>query len=174
MERDGLVWKTSPGAWEVEPPGVASGPCSTTVMSVQPRSTSSSARLAPTMPAPMISTRGLLMIGYSCCWSRDARTSAEDDGAGPVAEHPSLTVPAHGAGQRQRLGVATHGGQRVGVEGVVHPDDLLLDDRPLVELRGDVVGSGPDHLDPARVRLVVGPGPLESGQERVVDVDGPA
>src|SRR6478735_10787502 len=122
MERDGLVWKTSPGAWEVEPPGVASGPCSTTVMSVQPRLTSSSARLAPTMPAPMITTRGLLMIDYSSCWSRVLRGSAEDHGAGAVAQHPALAVPAHRSRQRQRLGVAADGGQRVRVEGVVDPD----------------------------------------------------
>ena len=58
IDFDGLVWKTSPGAWDVEPPGRSSGPCSTTVISVQPSETSSSARLVPTMPAPMMTTRG--------------------------------------------------------------------------------------------------------------------
>ena len=60
------------------------------------------------------------------------------------------------------------------VEGVVDPDDLLLDDRTLVELGRHVVGGGADQLHPARVRLVVGLGALEAGQERVVDVDRPA
>lgn len=52
-----FVWNTRPGACDVDPPGKAIGPCSTTVMFFQPRETSSSATLAPTMPAPMITTR---------------------------------------------------------------------------------------------------------------------
>ena len=49
--------------------------------------------------------------------------------------------------------------------------DVLGDDRPLVELRRDVVGGGTDHFDAALVGLVVGPRAGEGGQERVVDVD---
>ena len=56
--RLGLAWNTSPGACEVEPPAAGRRPWSTTVMSVQPRSVSSSARPTPTMPAPMMTTRG--------------------------------------------------------------------------------------------------------------------
>ena len=56
---DAFVWKMIPGAWLVEPPVLNSPPCSTTVTSVQPRRTSSSAREQPTMPAPMITTRGV-------------------------------------------------------------------------------------------------------------------
>ena len=59
-------------------------------------------------------------------------------------------------------------------EGVVHLHDLLGDDRALVELRVDVVGGGADGLHAAGVRLVVGLGALEAGQEGVVDVDGAA
>ena len=55
---EGLIWKTRPGACEVEPPGRLSGPCSMTVMSDHPRDTSSSARFVPTMPAPMMTVRG--------------------------------------------------------------------------------------------------------------------
>ena len=57
---DGLTWNTSPGAWEVEPPVSGSGPWSTTVTRSMPRSVSSSARLVPTTPAPMITTRGVV------------------------------------------------------------------------------------------------------------------
>ena len=67
IDFDGLVWKTNPGAWDVEPPGRSSGPCSTTVISVQPRETSSSARLVPTMPAPMMTTRGADSM-VNPCW----------------------------------------------------------------------------------------------------------
>src|SRR5436190_2038717 len=58
MVLDGLAWNTSPGACEEDPPAAGSDPWSTTVTSVHPRSDSSSARAAPTTPAPMITTRG--------------------------------------------------------------------------------------------------------------------
>ncbi len=58
MVFDGLHWNTRPGAWELEPPVAYSGPWSSTVMSVQPRTDSSSASAAPTTPAPMMTTRG--------------------------------------------------------------------------------------------------------------------
>src|SRR5918997_1061727 len=60
MVFDGLTWNTSPGAWEVEPPVSGSGPWSTTVTRSTPRAVSSSARLVPTTPAPMITTRGVV------------------------------------------------------------------------------------------------------------------
>src|SRR5688572_29964731 len=59
MVLEPLVWNTRPGAWEVEPPAANNGPCSMTTTSDQPRRTSSSASEQPTMPAPMIATRGL-------------------------------------------------------------------------------------------------------------------
>ena len=57
------------------------------------------------------------------------------------------------------------------VVGVVDPDHLLLDDRALVEVGGDVVRRRADQLHAAVVRLVVRLRALEAGQERVVDVD---
>ncbi len=57
---------------------------------------------------------------------------------------------------------------------MVHPDDVLVDDRPGVEFGADVVAGGADHLDPADIGLVVGPGTAEGRQEAVVDVDQPA
>src|SRR6266542_3008120 len=62
MVFEGLVWNTSPGACEVEPPVAGSGPWSTTVMSSQPRADSSSASAAPTTPAPMTTTRGPTIV----------------------------------------------------------------------------------------------------------------
>src|SRR6478735_7625069 len=59
MDLDGLVWKTRPGACDVEPPGMFNGPWSRTVMLFHPRATSSSARLVPTIPAPMMTVRGV-------------------------------------------------------------------------------------------------------------------
>jgi hypothetical protein len=56
MVRLGFVWKTRPGACELDPPVTKSGPCSSTVTSVQPRAVSSSARAHPTTPAPTMTT----------------------------------------------------------------------------------------------------------------------
>src|SRR3954463_9944885 len=58
MVLEELAWKTRPGACEDDPPVAGSGPWSTTVTSVQPRAEISSARAAPTTPAPMMTTRG--------------------------------------------------------------------------------------------------------------------
>ena len=89
----------------------------------------------------------------------------EDAGLGVVADRarqdPSLDVAADGDEPLRRLGVGD-------------ADDVLLDDRALVEVGRHVVRRGPDELDTAVVRLVVGLGALEARQERVVDVDGPA
>src|SRR5919198_208550 len=58
MVFEAWFWKTIPGACDEEPPGIGSNPWSTTVISLQPRSDSSSAREAPTTPAPMMTTLG--------------------------------------------------------------------------------------------------------------------
>lgn len=65
IDFDGFEENTSPGACEVEPPGMPKGPCSMTSVFVQPNCASSSARLAPTMPAPMMMTRGA-ECGIAC------------------------------------------------------------------------------------------------------------
>ena len=51
--------------------------------------------------------------------------------------------------------------------------DVLPDDRALVEIGGHEVGGRPGELHAPLPRLVVGLGPLEPRQERVVDVDDP-
>ena len=62
------------------------------------------------------------------------------------------------------------------VEGVladVDVEDVLEDDRPLVELLGDEVGRTPVDPHPALVRLLVRGRPGEVRQQRRVDVDDP-
>ena len=103
-----------------------------------------------------------------------ASWSAEDDGAHAVEQHPVLGMPAHRAGERSTLHVLAQPHHVLHRAAVVHPFDVLLDDRPLVEVGGDVVRGGADELDAAGVGLRVGPGALERRQERVVDVDDPA
>ena len=72
MVFEGFVWKTRPGAWDVEPPGIFRGPWSRTVMLFQPRATSSSARFVPTIPAPIMTMLGVeamwfLLLIFVCC-----------------------------------------------------------------------------------------------------------
>ena len=52
-------------------------------------------------------------------------------------------------------------------------DDVLVDDRAVVELGGHVVRGDADELHAAVVRLVVGATAAERREERVVDVDDP-
>ena len=54
---------------------------------------------------------------------------------------------------------------------MIDADDVLLDDRPLVEFLGDVVAGRPDQFHPPLPGLMVGPGADEAGQEAVMDVD---
>ena len=64
-----------------------------------------------------------------------------------------------------------HGAEVVDRVAVAHADDVLVDDRAVVELRGRVVRGDADDLH-ARVRGPGGRAPAhERGQERVVDVD---
>src|SRR3954451_16632898 len=95
MVFEALVWKTSPGACEVDPPVSGSGPWSTTVTRSQPRAVSSSARFAPTMPAPMITTRGVVDMtalptagrsrGWGCSTERDVLEAGVEQPGGQVA-----------------------------------------------------------------------------------------
>src|SRR3954462_657586 len=101
MVLEALVWKTKPGAGDVEPPVSGRGPWSTTVTRSQPRAVSSSARLAPTIPAPMTTTRGgvdiALLLTYRLVW------------VGPSAG--SRREPARGGGRgvlHQLLGVVVN------------------------------------------------------------------
>ena len=101
----------------------------------------------------------------------------------PLPEHHRLAavdqdavfgVPDHRAREHRAFDVAAHCGELGRVHRMVGACDVLLDDRALVESAGDVMRGGADQLDAAVEGLLVGVGTLEAGQERMVDVDGPA
>src|SRR5690606_31986622 len=100
-----------------------------------------------------------------------ALASAKDDGLVPVEHDAPLGVPLDRTREHDVLDVAPECGERGDVHRVIDALDVLLDDRTLVERTGDVMRGGADQLDATVVRLAVGPGALEAGQERVVDVD---
>ena len=113
---------------------------------------------------------GTAMSGISC----GGRTW-NIGGCGGGTEAPAENAAGeHRAGEDAALDVGAQAGERGHVVAVRHADHVLLDDRARVELLGDVVRGGADQLHAAVVRLVVGLGALETGQEAVVDVDGPA
>jgi hypothetical protein len=82
-------------------------------------------------------------------------------------------MPANRPGERHALDVAPDTGQLGHAVRMVDAGDLLLDDRALVELLGDVVRRRADELHPARMGLRIGPRSPERRQERVVNVDRP-
>src|ERR671917_133230 len=127
MVLEALVWKTSPGACEVEPPVSGRGPWSTTVTRSQPRTVSSSARLAPTIPAPMMTTRGVVDIALllTCRWIEGLPTTGRSVGGGgelegrveqPVGEiaregrsdEDGVVVAGVGERQQHDAGLAEH------------------------------------------------------------------
>ena len=73
----------------------------------------------------------------------------------PLSRIAVLAVPLHRARQRLALHVPPDRHELVRGDLVPHPLDLLLDDRPLVEVGRHIVRGRADQLDAARVRLVV-------------------
>lgn len=100
--------------------------------------------------------------------------SVEDDRAVTVHEDPSFRMPGHCSCQYRCFDILTALDEVGDVAVVIDASDILLYDRPLVEIRGDVVGRGTDDLHSAGVRLVIRLCALEAGQERVMDVDDAA
>jgi len=81
-------------------------------------------------------------------------------------------MPAHSPRQHLRFGIAAHADQFPRRHRVIHPCHVLFDDRAFVQVARYVVRGSADDLDPALVRLVVGLGAFETGQEAVMNVDG--
>nr|ABM53575.1 conserved hypothetical protein [uncultured bacterium CBNPD1 BAC clone 1664] len=102
------------------------------------------------------------------------RLVREDHRLAAVQEDPVLQHPAHRPGQHPALDVAALAHQVLRLVAVADPLHVLLDDRALIEVGGDEVGGGADHLHPPGVGLMIGPRALEAGQEGVVDVDASA
>ena len=90
-----------------------------------------------------------------------------------VDEYPVLQDIGEGSVKDQPLDVAAGSCHHVGGEVVVNLDDILLDDRAVVELLGDEVRSGADNLHAAVKGLLIGLRADECRQEGVMDVDYP-
>ena len=91
-----------------------------------------------------------------------------------IQQHPPLRDPLHGTGQHITLDIRALDRQLLRTHAMIHPNDVLLDDGTLIEIRGDEMGGCADDLDAALVGLMVGFRALEGGEEGVVDVDDAA
>src|ERR1039457_563890 len=96
---------------------------------------------------------------------------SEDDRAPAVDDHAVVEVQRHRAGEHEALDVAPHALQLASALAVVDADDVLVDDRPVIELLGDVVRGRADQLDAPLARPAVRICAGERGQEGVVDID---
>ncbi|KZL64146.1 hypothetical protein CI238_00599 [Colletotrichum incanum] len=98
-------------------------------------------------------------------------TLVENDRLGFVEEHASLGGPFHSGGQNLALNVGSLFHKVLRAHAMVNSGNALLDDRALIQISCDEVGSCADDLNTALVRLVVRLGALERRQEGMVDVD---
>lgn len=92
----------------------------------------------------------------------------------PIQQNPPLGHILDRRRQHITLDIAARMRQLLGTQRMVHPYDILLDDRPLIQVTRHKVRRGTNDLDPPVIRLVVGLGALETRQEAVVDVDDAA
>ena len=83
-------------------------------------------------------------------------------------------MPEHRLSQHAALDIAALAHQLFGAVGMADRFHILMDDRVFVEVGSVLVRRRTDHLHTARMRLMIGLGALEAGQERVVDIDAAA
>jgi len=96
---------------------------------------------------------------------------SEDYGAVLVQHHAAFEVIFDTARQNAGFDIAPGGDEIIGRHCVADAFGFLFDDRALVEVRRDIVRGRPDQFHPAFISLMIGFGPLEGRQERVVNID---
>ena len=85
----------------------------------------------------------------------------------PLRRTRSLEVQSHGPGEDPALDIAPLDRQILGPVGMVHPFDVLFDDRAFIEVRGHRVRRRADELQPRGGAGGIGPGAFETRQETV-------
>ena len=88
-----------------------------------------------------------------------------------IAQNTMLDVALNRPRQHQGLDIAAHLHQRLGRHGVIDSFDVLFDDRAFVQIFGDVMGRRADDLHAALMGLVIRPGPFETWQKTVMNID---
>jgi hypothetical protein len=100
-----------------------------------------------------------------------AASTFEGDGAPAVHEHPVVNVSSQGPRKDRDLEVPAPALQVLDIVAMADPQHVLVNDRTVVQVGGDVVSRDTDELHATFVGLVVGPGTLKGREERVVNVD---
>src|SRR3954463_1118325 len=100
-----------------------------------------------------------------------AKTSLKDRRLVPVQQNPVLNVPAYGPRKNNLLEVTAFLHQSVQRVAMGHADDVLLDDRTLVQNFCYVVAGSAHQLHSALKRAMVGLGSDECRQKRVMNID---
>src|SRR5215216_3348132 len=103
----------------------------------------------PSRPCAACSSGGGPAAELSPRWAGGQPRSLEDDSPAPVDDHAVLGVPADRVREGPGLGLPAPGGELFRRRRVVDAEHLLLDDRALVQICGDVVRGRTDELDPA-------------------------
>ena len=116
----------------------------------------------------------LLGSGNSPDQGRQEVPLPQDDSAHSVQEGAVFSEQTDGLVEGCRLGVLANGGELSHRLRMVDPLHSLFDDGALIKVDGDEVGRCTNELDPAGMGLAVRVGPLEAGQEGMVNVDAPA
>ena len=70
----------------------------------------------------------------------------QHNGAVAVPKDPMLPMPLNGARKHKAFSIASHLRKLSRPRGMIHADHGLLDDRPLVEIRRDIMSRRADHL----------------------------
>src|ERR1700712_4199110 len=99
--------------------------------------------------------------------TRSPLTHLEDDGGISPCHHSIFTMPLHRPGQHAALNLRATALELRHVVTVSHANNVLLDDRAFVELRGGVVSRSSNELHAPFFRLEVGPGAGEGWQKGV-------
>jgi hypothetical protein len=100
-----------------------------------------------------------------------ARSVGKYDGLRAVQKDAIFQIVVNGAGEDASLDVPPFSNQILRAVGMRNSLDILLDDRPFIEILSDVMGGCANELYASRVSLMVRLRSLESRKKRVMDVD---
>src|SRR3546814_595764 len=84
---------------------------------------------------------------------------------GSVQEHAVLDMILNGGSEHPAFYITALANQIFGRVRMADRFDILMNDRPFVEVSSDIMGGRTDHFHAARMGLVIGLGALETRQE---------
>ena len=91
-----------------------------------------------------------------------------------IQKNSMFDVPLHRSRENGTFDITTDTRTGFHAHRMIHTRDVLLDDRALIEISGDVVSGRADQLHAPIVRLAVRLRSLKARQERMVDIDRPS